>query len=141
MNRLNSMKKSAFFAACLFCFAAASQVSAEQNAQGAIAVKVHPGAIDMRIANASARQEETSVVIEGVVRRTKETKGPLPVGCVDVNIRDGQGKTIEQTFSPIASTGAFRSGAVENHFSARIPTLVSQDRFVDLQYHNGPHRG
>jgi hypothetical protein len=141
MNRPNSIKNAAVFAACLFCFAAASQVSAEQNEQEAIAVKVQSGKIDTRIANTSARQEGDSVVIEGVVRRTKETKGPLPVGCVDVSIRDGQGKTIEQTFSPIASTGAYRAGAVENHFATRIPTLVSQGSYVDVQYHNGSHRG
>ena len=141
MNRSKSMIKVSFFFACMLCFMAASQASAEPGKQEDIVVKIQSNSIDGRVANISARKEGENVVIDGVVRRTKETKGSLPVGSVDFSIHDGKGKPVEKSFVQIPSTGSYRSGAAENKFIERMPTMVMTGEHVDVTYHNGPHRG
>lgn len=128
-----------FVAACFLLFSHTSQVSFAQSEQEQIIVKIQAEKIDARITNVSVKQEGEKVVIKGVVRRTKETKGPLPVGCVDTNIIDHHGKIIDKAHVMIPSSGTYENGAVENKFTLHVPTMAETVRQVNVKYHNGPH--
>lgn len=104
-----------------------------------IPVKVQTKTIDTQITRTSAKQDDESLVVSGVVRRIKEGRASLPVGCVDISVSDGQGKVISQVFTKSSSAGTYAGGAVETAFITHIPMIAPQGSLVSVKFHNGPH--
>lgn len=104
-----------------------------------IPVKFQAKTIDTQIINTIAKQDGENLVVKGVVRRLKEERASLPVGCVDITVSDGQGKVIGQVFTKSSSAGTYAGGAVETAFTTQIPMIAPQGSLVSVKFHNGPH--
>ena len=104
-----------------------------------VSVKVQGKTIDTQIIRTSAKQDNKSLVVSGVVRRLKDERATLPVGCVDISVSDKQGKVIGHAFTKSSSVGTYGGGAVETAFKTQIPMIAPQGSLVSVKFHNGPH--
>lgn len=106
-----------------------------------IDTKIQIRTIDVQIIRTSAKQDGENVIVEGLVRRQKEGKAPIPNGCVDITVLDQQGKIVDKIFTKSLSSGTYNGGYIETPFTTRIPMIAPLGSLVSVKFHNSPHHG
>lgn len=107
-------------------------------AKGTLAMKILP-AVDVRIVQASARQDGEYLVVDGQVKRKKVHARKFPRGHIDIAILDEDGSTIDKTFTRISPEILPRIDGMKSTFLARIPLVPPQGSVVRVNFHSGPH--
>lgn len=125
----------------IFCMFGYSSASNSIKDYGQITTKVQPATTEVQIIKVSAKQEDETVVVEGLVRRQKEGKISLPGGCIDITVLDSHGKIVDKIFTKNISTGTYNGGYVETPFVSQIPIKAPVGSVVSVKFHNGSHRG
>jgi len=127
--------------ACAVFSSSHLSASAITNDYGQINTIVQTRTIDAQIIKTSARQDGENVIVEGLVRRQKEGKIPLPNGCVDITVLDQQGKIVDKIFTKTLSSGTYNGGYFETPFITQIPMIAPLGSLVSIKFHNSPHHG
>lgn len=122
----------------LSSFSSASTVT---NGPEQIPTKIQTRTIDVQVTRTSARQDGENVIVEGLVRRQKEGKIPLPNGCVDITVLDQQGNIVDKIFTKTLSSGTYNGGYFETPFITQIPMIAPLGSVVSIKFHGSPHHG
>ncbi|MBA3014078.1 MAG: hypothetical protein KKD63_06475 [Proteobacteria bacterium] len=121
-----------------FFLSACSFQSLPPSSPGSLKVKITP-AMDVKITQTSARQDESNVIISGYIQRNQVHGRLIPKGHIDISIIDDQGDTIHQTSTKYSPEILPRIHGMKSVFHAQIPKSTPQGSLVVVKFHRGPH--
>lgn len=123
--------------ASAFSLSACAMTPMPSLAPDTLAVNILP-ATDVKIAQASARQDGENVVVDGHIGR-KLHRRMIPNGHIDIEIIDETGRTIHQTSTSYRPEIIPRAEGRMSSFMARVPVKAPQGSLVNVKFHSGPH--
>jgi len=126
--------------ACAIILSACTVKPTPPSALGSLTIKILP-ATDVRMVQVSARQDGENVIVDGQIKRKKIGGRGVEKGHVDIEIRDEEGRTIQQVVTDISPRIVPKLSGLRSSFSTKIPIIVPEGSLVSVRFHNGPHHG
>lgn len=109
-------------------------------APGALTVDIQP-ASEVHIVQASARQVEEDVIVDGKIQRKKIGGRGIVKGHIDIDVLDETGKILQQAVTGCSPQIIPQLSGVRSSFTAQVPMTAPPESVVRVTFHNGPHDG